>query len=236
MSQNSPIMHVEEKKNKGIFNFTEPAKPVEEFDKKQDWTVISDQYNDSVEKDLLKEKAKNKEKDKDAKTRKNMALERLNRLKAGELFTDKDGNTIPKERIKKKIGTREETDEEYRTRLRNEIIKSYKEELDRSYAPVGHYEQKKDYFTNEKAENIVSPEHINNTFSDKRRMMMKKALVPMAKSDSMMLFGKSGDAFQDEAEKIFKKFLDDVIAYGEQSGEFMNYRIKKRGQKDRVHA
>ena len=94
MSQNSPIMHVEEKKNKGVFNFTEPAKSVEEFDKKQDWTVISDQYNDSVEKELIKEKAKNKEKDTDAKARKNMALARLDRLKAGELFTDKDGNKI----------------------------------------------------------------------------------------------------------------------------------------------
>ncbi|HAG70286.1 MAG TPA: hypothetical protein DCL38_10000 [Lachnospiraceae bacterium] len=152
-------------------------------------------------------------------------LNRIAQLKKGEVYTDRSGNTIPYERKKKFLGTRKEKLTEYRNRVRSDVMNDYTALKERQYFPVARTLQVQSYYSDQEALNLVSPEHVNRTFSEQRRQMMKKALVQMARAD----IGK-----ESEAKPLFNEFLNNVIEYGNLTGDYSMYRDEEGSLRERI--
>ena len=160
----------------------------------------------------------------------NAELEKIKNLKPGEEYTQKTGTVIKYEDKKKWTGIkRKETDREYRDRVEKKL---------RSQSEWKHYRetdsetlklQNADYYGRSEIVNRVNKKHVTKSLSENRKMILKRSISAMAKSDAGKDFnvpeGVEEDKLTEEerkkSEEAFKTFLDSVIEYGKYDGQYV---------------
>lgn len=152
-------------------------------------------------------------------------LNKLKKLEPGQELKLKSG-TIIKYREKKKWAgiKRKETDAEYRERVGMALKNTFAEKAVSESAGEHLTKQYVDYYGNSDIVNKVDERHVSESFSEKRKMILKRSITAMAKMDVNKNFYLPEDLKDDKlteeekkrkrAQEAFTAFLDAVIAYG----------------------
>ena len=153
-----------------------------------------------------------------AKHEKELGQARNNTLK------DEYGQEIPIAMVKKPFGMRQEKAAERVARLTGIANVRYEKELRRLDFRIQRAQEKVAYYENEDIINHISDDELTDSYSEKRRKLLKNYLLVSVESDRGKLFSPE----EEDKKAAFAAFLDAAAAYAKFDAQMVVERVRDK--------